>query len=130
MMKDIQYAVLVLSVVLLGLLVDEKYDQMVERHMLRSARTNHKPRDPNLYVAKTPWACWTNVTPEGNEVHVTLASAIREGKLQWVVRRDGQYLEDSFEYTTDRELTFEEGLTLIARQETARRSGEKLLVSE
>jgi hypothetical protein len=128
-MKEIKYLVLVLSAILLALLVDEKYDQMVGRRERRNAQTvNSDRRASTLYVAKTAWTTWTNVTPEGNEVHVTLYVAIREGNLQWVVRRDGEYLEDNFEYTTERELSFEEGLALIARQETVRRNGGKFLV--
>ena len=46
---------------------------------------------------------------------------MREGKNLWVIRKDGEYLDDDIEYTTDEVIPFERGLSLVAKKEFAAR---------
>lgn len=70
-----------------------------------------------LYVERNPWERWAEVSPDGEPTEYRLYFAVRGGVPLWVLREGGHYMEEcsATESTVDRELTFEEGVSLLAR---------------
>ena len=71
-----------------------------------------------LYVSTDEIEKWIETGPDGEPIQYTLYNAWRGGKLLWVLREGGHYVEaDSVaEFTTDREFTFEAGMALLGQR--------------
>jgi hypothetical protein len=81
----------------------------------REERWEAKQVAARLYLNSKAFERWVEESPDGELIEHQLFLAMRAGNFLWVLREGGHYIErDSFaEYTTDRELSFDEGMAML-----------------
>lgn len=87
----------------------------------RVERIEAKQKTARLYVNRKPFEQWAEASPDGEPIQYKLFIGYREETLLFVLRESGHYVErDSLdEFTVDRELCFEEGISLLSHKRRA-----------
>ena len=115
--RQLEKSILYVSLAILALFLVDALEARLWSPDVRVLQAH--PRDRH-YVAAKPWDRWIECSPDGEPIEHQLFMARRAGNLFWIHRIGGEYpYEEEFieEYTTDNELTFEQGISLIARRQ-------------
>ncbi len=107
-----------LMYILLVLVISANVAELDTLAREREERIMKSTAHAKLYVSTDEFEQWTESGPDGELIQYTLYTAWKGGELLWVLREGGHYVEaDSVtEFTCDRELTFEAGMSLLGQR--------------